>query len=224
MKPFNVFPYDSNIDFMRLRWISLSVAFLLMVVALGAMATRGFNFALEGDITFRILPQLDVQLLPQAVYTFGEPRYTGIVNAPGQYLFGRLLAKSVGATLRATYTFTPRLTLQVYTQLLLASKHYYDFSSIQSDPNGPRPVAHLSDLQPAEAPATNPDYVEPITNLSAVLRWEYLPGSILYLVYTRSHAPFPTFMRGEEATLDFGAFRTGVAYDAFLLKFTYWIG
>ena len=47
MKPFNVFPYDSNIDFMRLRWISLSVALLLLVVALGAMATRGFNFSLD---------------------------------------------------------------------------------------------------------------------------------------------------------------------------------
>ncbi len=47
MKPFNVFPYDSNIDFMRLRWISLSVALLLMVVALGGMAARGFNFALD---------------------------------------------------------------------------------------------------------------------------------------------------------------------------------
>ena len=47
MKPFNVFPYDSNIDFMRLRWISLSVALLLLLVALGAMATRGFNFSLD---------------------------------------------------------------------------------------------------------------------------------------------------------------------------------
>ena len=47
MKPFNVFPYDSNIDFMRMRWVSLSVALLLMVVAVGAMATRGFNFALD---------------------------------------------------------------------------------------------------------------------------------------------------------------------------------
>ena len=46
MKPFNVFPYDSNIDFMRLRWVSLSVALLLLVVALGAMVTRGFNFSL----------------------------------------------------------------------------------------------------------------------------------------------------------------------------------
>ena len=47
MKPFNVFPYDSNIDFMRMRWASLSVAFLLMVVALGAMGARGFNFSLD---------------------------------------------------------------------------------------------------------------------------------------------------------------------------------
>ena len=47
MKPFNVFPYDSSIDFMRMRWVSLSVAVLLMVVALGAMATKGFNFALD---------------------------------------------------------------------------------------------------------------------------------------------------------------------------------
>ena len=47
MKPFNVFPYDSNIHFMRLRWISLAVAGLLMFVALGAMFTKGFNFALD---------------------------------------------------------------------------------------------------------------------------------------------------------------------------------
>jgi preprotein translocase subunit SecF len=47
MKPFNVFPYDSNIDFMRLRMISLVVAALIMFVAIGAMVTRGFNFALD---------------------------------------------------------------------------------------------------------------------------------------------------------------------------------
>jgi len=47
MKPFNVFPYDSNVDFMRLRWISLSIAALLMVVALAAIPLKGFNFALD---------------------------------------------------------------------------------------------------------------------------------------------------------------------------------
>ena len=42
MKPFNVFPYDSNIDFTRLRLVSLGVAFLLMVVALGAIGRIQF--------------------------------------------------------------------------------------------------------------------------------------------------------------------------------------
>lgn len=47
MKPFNVFPYDSAIDFMRLRMISLIVAALIMFVAIGAMFAKGFNFALD---------------------------------------------------------------------------------------------------------------------------------------------------------------------------------
>ena len=47
MKPFNVFPYDSNIHFMRLRWVSLFLAALIMFVGIGAMFTKGFNFALD---------------------------------------------------------------------------------------------------------------------------------------------------------------------------------
>jgi preprotein translocase subunit SecF len=47
MKPFNVFPYDSTIDFMRLRMISLVVAAIIMFVGIGAMFTKGFNFALD---------------------------------------------------------------------------------------------------------------------------------------------------------------------------------
>jgi len=47
MKPFNVFPYDSNFDFMRLRMISLIVAALIMFVGIGGMIFKGFNFALD---------------------------------------------------------------------------------------------------------------------------------------------------------------------------------
>src|SRR6187455_1831276 len=47
MKPFNLFPYDSNIDFMRLRYISIGIATAIMVIAIGAMALKSFNFALD---------------------------------------------------------------------------------------------------------------------------------------------------------------------------------
>ena len=44
---FNVFPHDSKFDFMRLRWVSTALTLSLMVVALGAMVAKGFNFALD---------------------------------------------------------------------------------------------------------------------------------------------------------------------------------
>lgn len=47
MKPFNLFPYDSAFDFMRLRMISLIVAALIMFAAIGGMLFKGFNFALD---------------------------------------------------------------------------------------------------------------------------------------------------------------------------------
>ena len=42
-----LFPSNSKFDFMRLRWVSMGLAGLLMVVAIGAMAVKGFNFALD---------------------------------------------------------------------------------------------------------------------------------------------------------------------------------
>ncbi len=45
--PLHLVPNDTNINFMRLRWVSLAVALLLAVVAIGAMAFKGFNYALD---------------------------------------------------------------------------------------------------------------------------------------------------------------------------------
>ena len=58
MKPFNVFPYDANIPFMRMGWLSLTIAAILTVISLGAMVVnsfpggkfdpaRTFNYALD---------------------------------------------------------------------------------------------------------------------------------------------------------------------------------
>ena len=47
MKPFNIFPPDVNVNFMRVRYFSLGIAALIMVVAIAAMGIKGFNFALD---------------------------------------------------------------------------------------------------------------------------------------------------------------------------------
>ena len=173
------------------------------------------------------MPQFDIDLIPTAVYTSGEPRYVAAGLTPGQYLFGKLEAKSVGATVRATYTFTPRLTLQTYAQLFLASGHYDQFSSFQSDPAAARPAVRLADLQAfagARAPATNPDFQEGVLNVNVVVRWEYMLGSTLFLVYTRAQVPSVTLAPGEAAALSVGAVNRAPAQDVLLLKVSYWWG
>lgn len=42
MKPFNLFPYDSKFDFMRLRWVSLTIAALLALGSIAAMLFHTF--------------------------------------------------------------------------------------------------------------------------------------------------------------------------------------
>lgn len=185
----------------------------------------GFNFTMDGEINLRILPRLDLQILPQAQHTFGEPRYVGAGFQSGVILFGRLRATSLSVTLRAIYTITQRLTIQAYGQLLVSTKHYEDFLSYQAAPDErARPVVHLCALQPATAPAYAADTAAPTLNLSAVLRWEYLPGSVLFVVYSRSQLPTLTYHPGQEAILDLAAFKSGPAHNMFLVKWSYWYG
>ena len=42
-----IFNPNSNIDFLRLRTISIAVSIILLVVSIGALATRGLNYALD---------------------------------------------------------------------------------------------------------------------------------------------------------------------------------
>jgi hypothetical protein len=186
---------------------------------------NGMHFEAEGKLTIRALPQLDFDLLPTGSYDFGEPRFAGTGTNPGERLFGKLSAGSVGATLRATYTFTPRLTLQVYAQLFLAFKHYDDFMLFNAPPNELGPTVHLADLRPtSQVPSLNPDLEEGVFNFNLVFRWEYRLGSTLFFVYTHSQSPDLTLMGGEFARLDIGALRRGPTADVLLLKLTYWWG
>jgi preprotein translocase subunit SecF len=75
MKPFNVFPYGSTIDFMRLRWVSLVVAAALLVAAIGAIAFNGFNFALDFTggigVELRMAKPVDVDVVRERLAKAG---------------------------------------------------------------------------------------------------------------------------------------------------------
>lgn len=64
MKPFNIIPHDVNINFLRVKWVALAITSLLVLVSIGAMATKSFNFALDftgGTVTeLRFEKEVDI--------------------------------------------------------------------------------------------------------------------------------------------------------------------
>jgi Domain of unknown function (DUF5916)/Carbohydrate family 9 binding domain-like len=183
----------------------------------------GSAFAYQGDgkISLKVLPQWDVDLLPNWVYTNGEPRFFGLQGA--DYLFGRQRAQSLSLTLRSTYTFTPTLTLQAYAQAILESVHYASYT--WSPERGVGDAILLTDLRPVGFPvAYNPDYESGTINASLVLRWEYRLGSTLFLVYTHSQNDAQTPSFGDGAGFNFTRIGPRPAEDALLGKLSYWWG
>ena len=191
----------------------------------------------QGTVVIHALRQLDFELLPQITWSTGEYRYArqSVVMETDPLYFGRLTAKSASATLRASYTFTPQLTLQAYAQAFLAIGHFDDTRSImRADAAALGSVIRLSDLaNPAVAmpvtPPNSPDFQDAALNVNVVFRWEYRLGSTIYFVYSHSQiptVPVPTINGvmgfANPTSLDPHAFGHGGTSDVFLLKFSSW--
>jgi hypothetical protein len=119
-------------------------------------------------------------------------------------------AEQMDIMLRGAFTFTRDLTFEIYSQLFVGKGHYSSFRRLITN----------RDFEPY-AYGGDPDFNYQPFNLNAVLRWEYLPGSTLYLVWTQAR---------ENVTDDYfttlgydlgGPFRAP-ATNVLLLKVSYW--
>ncbi len=186
------------------------------------------GFLANGDLTVvvRALPQFDVELTPQFSRAHGEPRYATDAD-DGTHLFAPLDANNLSMTLRAIYTFTPRLSLQAYTQGFLANGHY---GALMGAPRGLAPqgqgtVVHISDLAPYTGSVSgNPDFQQGAVNVNAQFRWEYLLGSTLALVYARSQYPTVLLNTGENGVLSTRSVGRSPAVDQVYIRASFFWG
>lgn len=133
------------------------------------------------------------------------------------YVFGHLDQRTVGITTRVNYTITPTLTLQIYAQPFVAAGDYSAFKELR---NGR--AASYADRYAAFDYATNPDFNYRSFRSTNVLRWEYRPGSAIFVVW----------QQGREDVANQGALRYGgslsdlfgaPATNVFLVKFSRWL-
>jgi hypothetical protein len=132
---------------------------------------------------------IDLQPKPNQSYSvrvsenaeFNPAQWVGNVDDEGDgtadhFVYGELLSHVVSVTGRANVTFTKYLTLQLYMQPFLATGKYGNYKELA------RPASFEFRPYPWDA---NQDFSFTSLNSNLVLRWEYRPGSTLFLVWSQ---------------------------------------
>ncbi len=186
---------------------------------------HGIQSSSAVDFSWRPTTRLELTLTPSAEWVTGDPRWfetDGAFGASHTYRLGDQEARLASMTLRGTYGFSPTLALQVYVQAFADLAHYGPFYSV-TVPAG-RAHVRLSDLKPGAAPATSPDFKDTSLNVNVVLRWEYRPGSVLYLVYSRAQQNGDPTPGLTPTAFDLPSLGRGPYDDVLLLKLAYYYG
>ena len=135
---------------------------------------------------------------------------------PTRYVFAKLKQRTSAFTFRVNYTLTPDLSFQSYAEPFVSAGDYSDYKELVDGR-----AAAYNDRYGPYAYQGNADFNIRSFRTTNVLRWEYKPGSSLFVVWQQSRADEGDF--GDfEFGRDFGGVFGAPAYNVFLVKLSYW--
>ena len=201
----------------------------------------GWSSEIQGDFSFHPGTQLEISVSPS--WELGEdPRQYVMTEGGGRpetfgqrYVFARVDRSEVATRVRVNYTFTPNLTLETYVEPFASSGRFFGFgellaprsrelleygtqgTTIERNGDGSHTVSVGADSLEIE----NQDFNVRSLRSNVVLRWEWRPGSALFLVWQQD----------QEADRPFARVRPGDLWDAlstrgdsfFAVKISYWL-
>jgi hypothetical protein len=132
-------------------------------------------------------------------------------------IFGEQEMEQFNMTIRATYTFTKNLTLQVYAQPFMAAVDYKNFKKLV-----PPDDFEYVDETVYDEEEEQPDFKWKSFNSNLVLRWEYRPGSTLFLVWTQNRDIWNQGVGNFRFRRDWDDMFDTVPGNTFLIKLNYW--
>ena len=133
-----------------------------------------------------------------------------------KYVFGRLKQRTSAFTFRVNYTLTPELSIQTYAEPFVSAGEYSDYKMLV---NGRAPE-HNDRYRPYEY-GGNADFNIRSFRTTNVLRWEYKPGSSLFVVWQQNRSGFED-VGNFDFGRDFGGVFSSPAHNVFLVKMSYW--
>jgi hypothetical protein len=200
----------------------------------------------EVGMSYKPTNYISFYISPGFSQSFSELQYVGVSNFDGEdrYIFASIDRKTLSASLRVNFNLSPDLTLQYWGQPYIASGKYYDHKYITSPlADEYRDRFHTfttEEIHPVDGyyeidedtdgnidyDFGNSDFNYQFFLSNLVIRWEYNPGSSVYLVWSQSRNFF-----NQSGELDYfndlgDLFNrdNNIPHNVFLVKFSYRFG
>ena len=217
-------------------------------------AEGGFQSYVGTNVRWKPVSNVSLSLGPSYNFTRSVQQYVTTVEDPtatafagNRYVFSSLVQKTLSMDTRVAVTFTPNSTLEMYVQPFIASGAYSDFKEFDA-PRQLRKSVYGRDrgtITPTTGSdglvtgyTVDPDATGPINPFTfdnpsfdtrslignVVYRWEYRPGSTLYLVWTQSRSDELSYVGNLDFTRDRTALFATHPDNIFLVKVNYWLG
>ena len=166
----------------------------------------GRRLSIFPTITVRPSPRAEIAVQPNVTRVRNPAQYVETATAAGDtsYVTGSLSQTTTSLTTRLNLTFTPTLSLQLYAQPFVSAGHYRSLGEVR-DSRARRLAERISsfgtsavtsagegDLRidrgagRASLTLEDPDFTVRELKSNAVLRWEYRPGSTLFVVWSQA--------------------------------------
>jgi hypothetical protein len=201
----------------------------------------------EAELSVKVkpIPSLSIEVGPKLTRELNDTQYVRVVTDPvatatfgKRYVFGAIDQTELSMETRVNVILSPKMSLQMYLQPLLSVGRYsgfkeaakprtYDFlrygrdaGSIAYDANA---GAYLVEPGSGGAPFVlpNPDFNFRSLRVNAVYRWEFRPGSTLYVVWTQQRED-ETGSGRFAFNEDISSLMRAPSDNVFMLKMSYW--
>jgi hypothetical protein len=199
---------------------------------------KGSNFGLGLHIqpfnALKVSINPNISIFDRLMQNVTSLEYQGKTN----YIVSSLDQNTLSMTLRLNYNITPNLTIQYYGQPFITRVRYFDFKRI-TNPDAALfhdryiPLNNISydigeELYSVDDNGngaidysfSNPDFSFMQFRSNLVARWEYVPGSELFLVFTQSNINFGDPSEDILPSLTNNLFNNQPT-NIFLIKWTY---
>jgi hypothetical protein len=191
--------------------------FLSTFSIVGHDGLRSAFRTIEPTLTYRPTTGLTISAGPSLSHNVNDYQWVATVtDSRDHYVFAHLNQTTVGMTGRVNYTITPALSVQLYAQPFASGQGYTGFKELV---DGRNPV--YDERYAPFGYAGAPDFSYRSFRTTNVLRWEYKPGSTLFVVW----------QQGRDSSTSYGDFRFGRDFggvlgvpprNVLLVKLAYW--